>query len=229
MDDGIGLRQHCRVADRPVQRAVEDSLGSRVPEGIVGVELGEAIVKAVEDFVFRDIENDEQADQLFSFITDDDARTHLATAFRGSRWQQKMGLVFARPVAHPAHLTQVRTQLVEYGGIAETSLRCVLIQNGKDDPPADFDGLIKKARAAGLLSIGGAASAEWLRLARNRVHLFLDASLREVRAEREARTAFIHLSTVLNECRSFHGLPPWHFGRISDEDLPGTPTPQPGP
>jgi len=162
--------------------------------------------------VFRYIESPEQAVDLFNFVTGQAEREHLAKSYRGARWQQKMGLVFGRPVEHPAHRAQVRTQVIEYGSIAEACLRAVLVQNGKDAPPDDFDGIIKKARAAGVLSSEGAAAAQELRLLRNRIHLFLDVASKPLVAERDARKAFGALARVLQDCRGYHALHAWEFG-----------------
>jgi hypothetical protein len=201
------------VAARSDKRVVEEAIAAAIPPGLSGAEQGDAVISAVEAFVFRFIESETEALDLFSFIHTEGDRAHFATSYRGARWQQKMGLVFARPVDHPAHRAQVRAQVVEYGSMAEACLRAILTQNGKDIPPSDFDGIIKKARAAGVLSSDGADAAQRLRLVRNRIHLFLDVAEKPLVAERDARYAYAALVRVLQECRSFYGLPEWEFGR----------------
>lgn len=201
------------MAERGDKRVVEEALDSAVPHGLAGAERGDAIVRAVHEFVFRFIESQEEAEGLFAFINSDIDRRHLATSYRGARWQQKVGLVLARPAEHPAHRTQVRAQIIEYGAIAEAALRAVLVQNGADAPPDDFDGIIKKARAAGVVSLDGAAAAQALRTGRNRIHLFLDRDAKALVAERDARHAFAALATVLQDCRRYAKLPEWEFGK----------------
>jgi hypothetical protein len=88
----------------------------------------------------------------------------------------------------------------------------MLQQNGKDAPPNDFDGIITKARAAGILSKEAAESADKLRLYRNRVHLFLDSGAKSLVAQRDALRAFTALVVVIQACRKRAGLGDWRFG-----------------
>jgi hypothetical protein len=197
----------------PKKQVVEEALGNSVPERIRGVDLGIAIVDALDGFLFRDIEDEAQALDVFSFIDDDSVRGVLASCFRGARWHQKVGLVLARPAAHPAHTAQVRIQLVEYGAICETMLRQMLAQNGRKEVPEDFKDVIEKCKSAGMLTREGKEHAELLRHGRNQVHLFLAQPGRPPQAEREARKAYTALSRVINECRSFKKLPEWGIGQ----------------
>src|SRR6266849_3428064 len=110
------------------KRVVEDALGNSVADSLRGPELGSSIVNALDRFLFQDIESESEALDLFLCIDDDSTRSVLANSFRGARWHQKVGLVLARPTAHPAHSTQVRSQLIEYGAICETLLRAMVEQ-----------------------------------------------------------------------------------------------------
>lgn len=68
----------------PVKKqVVEEALGNSVAEGLQVAELGKAIIDALDDFLFRDIEDERQALELFAFIDDDSARGALASCFRG--------------------------------------------------------------------------------------------------------------------------------------------------
>ena len=197
------------------KQVVEEALGRSVAEGLQGAELGKAIIDALDDFLFRDIEDEGQALELFAFIDDASARGVLASCFRGARWHQKVGLVLARPSAHTAHAAQVRTQLIEYGAICETALRRMLEQNGSKKVPEDFKDVIEKCKSAGMLTKDGKAAADLLRDGRNKVHLFLGQPDRQLQAEREARGAYAALTRVLNECRAFKKLSEWKFGQDS--------------
>ena len=209
------LRDDMSMNALPVRKqVVEEALGNSVAEGLQGAELGKAIIDALDDFLFRDIEDERQALELFAFIDDDSARGVLASCFRGARWHQKVGLVLARPSAHPAHAAQVRTQLIEYGAICETALRRMLEQNGGKKVPEDFKDVIEKCKSAGILKKDGKGAADLLRDGRNKVHLFLQPE-RQLQAEREARGTYAALTRVLNECREFRKLPEWKFGQDS--------------
>lgn len=201
------------MSELPPKRVVEESLGSAVADTLRGPELGESIVKAIDYFVFRDIETEAEAQDLFGFIQDGQLQKILAKSFRGARWQLKVGLVLARPTAHPAHSAHVRAQLIEYGAIAESALREMLKQNGNKALPEEFDKVIKKCRAAGIITTDGAAAAQALRDYRNRVHLFLTTGRRNPIAVKDGRKAYKALTTVLNECRAHARLSEWHFGR----------------
>lgn len=191
---------------------VETSLGDAVAESLRGKQLGQSIVAAVDDFVYRDIESPEDALRIFSFVQDSVKRDHLAQTLRGARWTQKTGLVFARAASHPAHAAQVRSQMIEYGAISEYALRICLEQGGGKQAPDTFDEIIEKSRAAGILTSDGRKAADALRLLRNRTHLWIDAGEKELRAEREGRRAYMWMTVVVNECRRKCGLDEWHFG-----------------
>lgn len=140
------------MAERSDKRVVEATIAGWITTDLSGAELGEKVIEAIDRFAFQHIEDTAAAEDLFAFVQSQDERKHLASVYRGTRWQQKIGLMFARPTDHDAHNAQVRAQLVGYGAIAEAALRIMLQQNGKDAPPNDFDGIITKARAAGILS-----------------------------------------------------------------------------
>ena len=197
----------------PPKRVVQEALGSVVADSLRGPELGESIVSAIDLFVFRDIETKEEVQDLFAFVDDPPMRRLLGNTFRGARWHMKIGLALARPVAHPAHAAHVRAQLVEYGTVAETSLRELLRQNGQKMLPKKFENVINKARAAGILTRDGQEAANILRDLRNRVHLFIAAEERAPVAVRDGRAAYKALGAVLNDCRAHRGLDEWHFGR----------------
>jgi hypothetical protein len=170
------------------------------------------VIRAVNEVAFRHIETRDQAEQIFEFVQDDRRRNHLARAYRGARWEQKIGLILARSVSHDAHHAQVRTQLVEYGALAEAAIWTKLVQNGKDTLPGDFKGLIDKAVVAGILKGESKEAATSLREARNRVHLFLDTENKALVAKRDASVAYRNLTSVINACRVHSGLTVWRFG-----------------
>jgi hypothetical protein len=174
--------------------------------------LGQSIVDSIGYFLFRDIETQSEAEELFEFVKDASDQGRLASAFRGARWQQKVGLMFARPVGHPAHSAQVRSQVIEYGAICESALRCMLIQNGRRSPPHALAAIIERCKSAGILTVEGRDAADRLRLGRNAVHLFVGRQ-KKLSAEKDARKAYRDLTGVLNECRERSGLDRWHFGR----------------
>lgn len=201
------------MADLPPKRIVEESLGAAVAETLRGPELGESIVKAIDYFVFRDVETEAQAHELFEFVDDSKLQKVLASTFRGARWQLKIGLVLARTTSHPAHTAHVRAQLIEYGAIAEAVLRAMLQQGGRKPLPKTFDTVIRKCRSAGVLTVSGAAGAQELRNLRNQVHLFLTTAHKTPIAARHGRIAYKSLTTVINDCRVHKGLAEWHFGK----------------
>lgn len=209
------------MAERSDKRVVETTIAAWIPADLSGAELGEKVIEAIDRFAFRDIEDPAKAEDLFGFVKSQEEREHLASTYRGTRWQQKIGLMFARPADHDAHHAQVRAQLIGYGAIAEAALRIMLQQNGSDAPPNDFDGIITKARAAGILSKDAAESAHKLRLYRNRVHLFLDSGAKSLVAQRDAHRAFTALVTVLQSCRKRAGLSEWKFGSEPAESEDG--------
>ena len=129
------------MTERSDKRVVEATIAAWIPADLSGVELGEKVIEAVDRFAFRYIEDPATAERLFGFVKSPEEREHLASAYRGTRWQQKIGLVLARPTDHDAHHAQVRAQLIGYGAIAEAALRITLAQNGRDAPPNDFDGI----------------------------------------------------------------------------------------
>lgn len=182
---------------KPRGRVVEDT-------------IGEAVVQAIETFMFRDIEDENECLEIFAFVSDAARRRQLARAFRGVRWLGKVGLVFARPAAHPAHSSQALCQTVLSGGIGELIVWCLLLEDG-DTPPAEFAQMIDRCRQRGLLKKEARAAAEQLRLFRNRGHLYLGPVTAS--AERDARQAYRALNTLINECRTAAGLPAWQFGR----------------
>lgn len=193
------------------KQVIQETLGKFVLDSLGDAAVGEAAVQAVDRFVFADIDDETTAMDLFSFIEDTETQILLALTYRGVRWQQKTGLVFARRVAHPAHAAQVRSQLIEYGGIVETCLRAVIEQAGKK-PPGTFATLITRCEGLKVLSASGSDAANRLRESRNCVHLFLTLGKRPPGAQREARKAWQDFTLVINELRSDSGLSIWHFG-----------------
>ena len=181
------------VGPSPRRRVVEES-------------LGEAVVKGIDDFVFHDIESEEAASRVFDFILDPDARLMLATALRGVRWQQKVGLVLARHKGHPAHAAQIRSQVIEYGAITELLLREAVRQVRSTGVPATFHGLIQRAESAGILNETGADAAHRRRDARNSVHLDPTRPPPKLGDGAKAMKDFV---VIVNQCRSHSGRSPW--------------------
>lgn len=177
--------------------------------------LGDAVVRGIDDFVFRDIEDDEAARAVFDFVTDLESRALLGSVLRGVRWQQKVGLVLARVPAHPAHAAQVRSQMIEYGALVEMSLHEVIRQARPTGVPATFQGLIQRAEAMEVLDARGVEAADRLREARNCVHLYL--ATRSLRFQREGRKALRDFTTVVNQLRIRAGLAPWQPARPAVE------------
>lgn len=173
---------------------------------VIEESLGDAMVKAIDDFVFHDIEDETNAVAVFDFVGDPEVRAMLGAALRGVRWQQKVGLVLARYRAHPAHAAQTRSQMIEYGAIAEMSLHEVVRQERPTGVPATFQGLIARAQASGILDEAGAKAANDLREARNCVHLNLTT---RSPATRDGRKAFKNFIVVINQCRAHAGLAAW--------------------
>jgi len=180
-----------------------NSNGSR---RVVEESLGDAVVRAVDDFVFHDIEDGATAVAVFEFVGDLEVRSMLGAALRGVRWQQKVGFVLARYRAHPAHAAQTRSQMIEYGAIAEMSLHEVVRQDRPTGIPATFQGLIARAQALGVLDETGVKAANDLREARNCVHLYLTT---RSPTTRDGRKAFKNFIIVINQCRSHAGLELW--------------------
>jgi hypothetical protein len=102
---------------------------------VVEESLGDAVIRGIDDFVFRDIEDEATALDVFSFVADPQIRTVLAASLRGARWQQKVGLVLARHKGHPAHVAQIRSQVIEYGAITELLLRRWFARSGQGACP----------------------------------------------------------------------------------------------
>jgi hypothetical protein len=176
------------------------------PRRVVEESLGDSVIRAIDDFVFRDIEDQDTAMSVFEFVDEAQVRTVLATSLRGARWQQKVGLVLARHKGHPAHAIQIRSQVIEYGAIAELLLREVVRQEGPAAVPTTFKGLIDQAGSAGMLDDKATAAANRLRDGRNRVHH--DSEARPLKIA-DAANALKDLTLVINQCRSNSGLPPW--------------------
>jgi hypothetical protein len=168
-------------------------------------------VSGINDFIFRDIEDDEAARAVFDFVVDPEARDLLGVVLRGVRWQQKVGLALARQHGHPAHAAQVRSQMIEYGALVEMSLHEVVRQAHPTGVPATFQGLIQRAQTMGVLDEHGVEAADRLREARNCVHLYLATP--SLRFQREGRKALRDFTTVVNQLRVHASLPPWHAAR----------------
>ena len=190
--------------------SVEPAAARRVVEE----SLGDAVIRGIDDFVFRDIEDEATALDVFSFVADPQIRTVLAASLRGARWQQKVGLVLARHKGHPAHVAQIRSQVIEYGAITELLLREVVRQERPRGLPATFKALIERAesgdhhrpgrtagRRTGRAPIAGADAA-----GRNRVHH--DADARPFKIS-DASAALRDVVQVVNQCRTGAGLGPW--------------------
>jgi hypothetical protein len=60
---------------------IEEALGNSVADSLRGAELGASIVSALDDFLFRDIESDAQALDLFAFIDDEKFEASWQSAF----------------------------------------------------------------------------------------------------------------------------------------------------
>jgi hypothetical protein len=188
-------------SETPRRRVVEES-------------LGEAVVRSIDAFVFRDIEDDATSVAVFDFVVSAEARDMLGAALRGVRWQQKVGLVLARHRGHPAHAAQIRSQVIEYGAISELALRESVRQAQPAGVPATFQGLIERAEDIGVLDEVGAAAANRRRLARNTVHLDPSVAPPKVADAAKAMRDFV---TIVNKCRSHAGLAKWKPVRRSPE------------
>ena len=116
------------------------------------------------------------------------------------------GLVLARHKGHPAHVAQIRSQVIEYGAITELLLREVVRQERPRGLPATFKALIERAESTGLLDERGVAAANRLRDGRNRVHH--DADARPFKIS-DASAALRDVVQVVNQCRTGAGLGPW--------------------
>ena len=173
---------------------------------VVEESLGDAVIRGIDDFVFRDIEDEATALDVFAFVADPKTRTVLATSLRGARWQQKVGLVLARHKGHPAHVAQIRSQVIEYGAITELLLREMVRQDRPTALPTTFKALIERAESTSLLDERGVAAANRLRDGRNRVHHDADAKLFKIS---DASAALRDMVRVVNQCRASAGLEPW--------------------
>jgi hypothetical protein len=188
-------------SESPRRRVVEES-------------LGDAVVRSIDAFVFRDIEDDAASAAVFDFVVSPAARAMLGGALRGVRWQQKVGLVLARHRGHPAHAAQIRSQVIEYGAISELALREAVRQAQPARVPTTFQGLIERAESIGILDPVGAAAAHRRRLARNSVHLEPSAAPPKVA---DAAKAMKDLVIIVNQCRAQTGLDEWKPVRRASE------------
>lgn len=173
---------------------------------VVEESLGDAVLRSIDAFVFRDIEDEATSVAVFDFVVSPEARDLLGAALRGVRWQQKVGLVLARRSDHPSHATQIRSQVIEYGAISELALREAVRQARPTGLPTTFEGLIERAEKIGILDEVGAAAANRRREARNSVHLDPAAAAPKVANAAKALKDFV---TIVNQCRSHAGLAPW--------------------
>jgi hypothetical protein len=181
------------VAEAASRRVVEES-------------LGDAVIRGIDAFVFRDIEDEVAALAVFDFVDDLDARRALAGALRGARWQQKVGFVLASRHGHPAHSVLIRSQVIEFGALVELTLREVVRQHRPGSLPSTFQGLIQRASSIGLLDERGVAAAERRRAGRNGVHLDpADPPLKL----RDSAKALRDAALVINQCRAHAGLGTW--------------------
>ena len=181
-------------------------MGTPSSRRVVEESLGEAVVRGIDDFVFRDIETLEAAAEVFSFVIDPEVRAVLGGALRGVRWQQKVRFVLARDRDHPAYGVLIRSQVIEYGAITELSLREAVRQERPGALPKTFQGLIERAGALAIRDERGVVASERLREARNRVHL--DPSVAEPKVGDSAK-ALKDFVIVVNQCRAHCGLGPW--------------------
>jgi len=173
---------------------------------VVEESLGEAVVRGIDDFVFRDIETLEEAIEVFAFVPDSEVRSTLGGSLRGVRWQQKVRYVLARDRDHPAYGVLIRSQVIEYGAITELALREAVRQARPAGVPKTFQGLIERAKALTILDQRGVAAAERLRERRNRVHLNPDVASPTVGDSAKALNDFV---VVVNQCRIYADLALW--------------------
>jgi len=181
-------------------------MGTPSSRRVVEESLGEAVVRGIDDFVFRDIETLEAAADVFAFVTDPEVRATLGDSLRGVRWQQKVRYVLARDRDHPAYGVLIRSQVIEYGAITELSLREAVRQARPAGLPKTFQGLVERAKALTILDERGVAAAERLREARNRVHLDPSVAPPKVGDSAKALKDFV---IVVNQCRATCGLASW--------------------
>lgn len=187
--DQDGQKPRAPLARRPVEES-----------------LGDALIRSIDAFVFRDIEDEESSIAVFDFVDDSDARHVLGRALMGARWMQKAGLALARDREHPAHAVLVRSQLIEYGAIVELVLREAVRQERPTGIPATMQGLIDRATDAGLLSAKAVNAATRRRLARNQVHLAVEP---DAATGSETAKALKDTTLIINELRARAGLDPW--------------------
>jgi hypothetical protein len=181
-------------------------MGTDSSRRVVEESLGEAVVRGIDDFVFRDIETLEEATGVFAFVSDPEVRSTLGVSLRGVRWQQKVRYVLARDRDHPAYGVLIRSQMIEYGAITELSLREAVRQVRPAGLPKTFQGLIERAEALTILDARGVAAAQRLREARNRVHLDPSAGTAKVGDSAKALKDFV---VVVNQARTHGGLAIW--------------------
>jgi hypothetical protein len=181
-------------------------MGTDSPRRVVEESLGEAVVRGIDDFVFRDIETLEEATGVFAFVLDPEVRSTLGVSLRGVRWQQKVRYVLARDRDHPAYGVLIRSQMIEYGAITELSLREAVRQERPAGLPKTFHGLIERAKALTILDDRSVAAAQRLREARNRVHLDPSAGSTKIGDSAKALKDFV---VVVNQCRTHSGLALW--------------------
>lgn len=87
----------------------------------VQVGLGEAVVRAIQEFASSDIESVQALESgLFRPVKDSKLRRKLAETLFGARWLYKLGLVtLATKERRAAH---VRAQIIDYSAICEATL-----------------------------------------------------------------------------------------------------------
>ena len=78
------------MAERSDKRVVEATIAGWITTDLSGAELGEKVIEAIDRFAFQHIEDTAAAEDLFAFVQSQDERKHLASVYRGTRWQQKM-------------------------------------------------------------------------------------------------------------------------------------------
>lgn len=173
---------------------------------VVEESLGEAVVRGLDAFVFRDIEDEEAALHAFDFVADREVRATLGASLRGVRWQQKVRLVMARSPDHPAHSVLIRSEVIEFGAITELLLREAIRRERPGGLPKTFHGLVERAEAMGILDAAGAAAATRRREVRNGVHLTASGpSL----GSADSAKGLKDLVRVVNCCRARADLDPW--------------------
>lgn len=178
--------------------------------------LGDAVIRGIDAFVFRDIEDEAGALAVFDFVDDQEARRVLAGALRGARWQQKVGFVLASRHGHPAHSVLIRSQVIEFGAVVELALREVVRQVRPGSTPSTFQGLIQRAESVGVLDARGVAAAGRRRTVRNGVHLDPAAPPLKLR---DSAKALKDAALVINQCRAHAGLEAWRPAQPAQNEV----------